>query len=209
MRLGISCKSNWLTKKNIEKIKKARIKIIEIDCERSIPNKEEIEFLKNLKFDYSVHAPYNNIKLKIFPYPRYSKKCIREIEESLDYAVKLKASQFVIHGGSFIRGYFRFRNLIKKNYGLKFFLDRFIKNFQNIFKRANNAKIKVVLENVYPCFIGGRVFDIKYIQKNIPFVGFCLDLAHSEIYNLTEELMKLNINHIHISDNNKKEDKHL
>ena len=66
-----------------------------------------------------------------------------------------------------------------------------------------------MLENVYPCFIGGRVFDIKYIQKNIPFVGFCLDLAHSEIYNLTEELMKLNINHIHISDNNKKEDKHL
>ena len=211
MKVGVNCKWNWIVEEEaIGKLRKAGVKAVEISYKekKKIP-KDKMEFLKSLGFDYSVHAPYENIKLKAFPWPRYSKKCIKEIENCLEDAIELGASHFVVHGGTFFRGYYRFKNLIGKDYGLKFSLNRFIKNFETIFKRANDNGINVVVENLYPCFICGRAFDIKYIQEKLPFVGFCLDFAHSEIYNLTDDLMKLRIDHVHISDNNKREDQHL
>ncbi|HLC55790.1 MAG TPA: sugar phosphate isomerase/epimerase family protein [Candidatus Nanoarchaeia archaeon] len=211
MKIGINCKWNWIVEeKVVNKLKKAGINIIEISYkEKKYIPKDEIEFLKGLGFDYSVHAPYECIKLKAFPWPRYSKRCIREVDNSLNDAIKLKASHFVVHGGAFIKGFYRFKNLVGTDYGLRFSLNRFINNFDKVFKKAEKHGIKVVIENLYPCFMCGRVFDIKYIQEKLPSVGLCLDFGHSEIYNLTGELFKLRIDHVHVSDNNKKEDQHL
>lgn len=48
-----------------------------------------------------------------------------------------------------------------------------------------------------------------YLKQKLPSIGFCFDFAHSEIYDQTEELMKLEIDHVHLTDNDKEVDQHL
>ena len=209
MNLGINCRYNDLLKKEvIANLKQENIKFVEI---RKLPreiNHEELEFIKN-KFGYSIHASFEDLKIRLFPKLHYSKKGIKEVERDIDFAVALNVKELVIHGGAFFRGYIRLSKIIKRNIGLNIFLDLFIKTFGPMLKRADEKGIKIVMENCYPCFLFGRSSDIIYLKERLPFLGFCLDLAHSEIYNQTDDFMKLNIDHIHITDNNKKSDQHL
>ena len=209
MKLGINCRYDELLKKEtIDTLKKERIKFIEIRCLPEEINKEELKSLKG-QFEYSMHASFDNLRICLLPRFGYSANAVKKIEKDIDLAILLNVKEIVVHGGAFFRGYFRISNTLKKNIGLNYLLDMFIKTFYPIFKKAEDRDIRILMENCYPCFIFGRPYDIKYIKKKIPSLGFCFDLAHSEIYNQTEELMKLEIDHIHLTDNNKISDQHL
>ena len=210
MKIGIKLKLKWLDENSIKEIKKAGIKTVEISHgDGKNFSDEDMDFLKDLDLDHSMHSPYNNLKIKGLPWPHYNRECLLEMENALKNAIKLKASHIVVHGGAFFRGYFRLKSKIGKDYGLKFFLDKYIETFGELFKMADDNDVRVIIENLYPCFLGGRPSDLSYIQRKLPFLGFCFDFAHAEIHNQTEELMKFNIDYVHVSDNNKKEDQHL
>lgn len=209
MKLGVNCKYDELLKKEtIRTLKEEGVKFVEIRCLPEIFNNKEIDFLKG-QFEYSMHASFENLKIKILPKFRYSIDGVNKIKKDIDLAILLNVKEVIVHGGAFFKGYIRLSNALKKNIGLDYFLDLFIETFNPIFRKANDNGIKIIIENCYPCFLFGRPHDIRYIKQKLPSIGFCLDLAHSEIYNQTNELMKLDIDHIHLTDNDKKTDQHL
>lgn len=209
MKLGINCQYDELLKEEtIKTLKQEGIEFVEI---RGLPeeiNYEELNFLKG-QFEYSMHASFEDLRVNILPKFRYSVKGIKKLEKDIDLAILLNVKEVVVHGGAFFKGYIRLSNVLKKNICLNSFLDLFVKTFYPLFKKAENNGIKILIENCYPCFIFGRPYDIIYLKQKLPSIGFCLDLAHSEIYNQTEELMKLEIDHTHLTDNNKRVDQHL
>ena len=209
MKFGINCRYDELLKEEtIKDLKKKGIKFVEIRCPPEHFNQHEIDFIKG-QFEYSMHASFENLKINILPRFSYSIEGINKLKKDIDLAILLNVKEVVVHGGAFFKGYIRLSNILKKNIGLNFFLDLFIKTFSPIFKEANDNGIKIVIENCYPCFLFGRPYDILYVKQKLPSLGFCLDLAHSEIYNQTMELMRLGIDHIHLTDNDKKTDQHL
>lgn len=209
MKLGINCRYDKLLKEETIKIlKREGIKFVEICGLPEEINYEELNILKG-KFEYSMHASVDGLKINLFPKSGYSKDIIKKIETEIDFAITLNVKEIVVHAGAFFRGYIRLSKIIGRDIGLNYFLDIFAKNFGSILKKADNHGIKVLIENCYPCFLLGRPYDIIYLKQKLPSIGFCLDLAHSEIYNQTEELMKLEIDHIHLTDNNKRVDQHL
>ncbi len=209
MKLGINCKYDELLKEETIKIlKKEGIRFVEIRCLPDEINHDELRLIKD-KFEYSMHASFEDLKINLLPWLRYSANSVKKIEKDIDLAILLNVREVVVHGGAFFKGYFRIASALKKNIGLNYSLDLFIKTFNPIFKRAEENGIKILMENCYPCFLFGRPYDILYVKQKLPSIGFCLDLAHSEIYNQTGELMKLEIGHIHLTDNDKKTDRHL
>jgi len=209
MKIGIKASyMDLLDKQKIKNLHKEKIKYIELKQIKQPLNKDILDQIKN-EFEYSLHAPFYNMKISLINFLNYPKIAKKEIELSLKVVEELEAKEFIMHAGSFFRGYVRLTNGFDKKPGLNLFLDKFVKTFGTILKEANQSGIKVVIENSYPCFLLGRPSDIIYIQNKLPFLGFCLDIGHAEIYDQTEKLLEFKIDHIHISDNNKKSDQHL
>ena len=208
MKFGISFKFEEIVKeKSISVLKQEGLDIVEISY---MPYKllvEEIPVIKD-KFNYSIHAPYNNMRIN-FPTIRYPKIAVEEVKTAITNAINLEARELIMHAGGFCRGYIRVTNIVKKKIALNLFLEKFVKRFGPILREADDKGLKVLIENNYTSLLLGRMEDIIYVQDKLPFLGFCLDIAHSEIYNQTEDLMELPIDHVHISDNNKRQDQNL
>lgn len=208
MKFGVNCRYDDILRDDVvSKLKQERINFVEL---HKIPERININELDRIKgqFEYSLHA---SVDFRIHPLLSFGYHIseVKKIENEIDFAIASNIKEIVMHGGSFFKGYIRLSKILRRNIGLNFFLDTFSKNFGPILKKAHNHKIKILIENCYPCYLLGRPYDIRYLKYKFPFLGFCFDLAHSEIYNQTEELMKIDIDHIHLTDNNKRIDQHL
>jgi len=138
--------------------------------------------------------------------PSISNPQIKLIEKSLRVAEKLNATHYVMHGGNIPLPYFTIERPKDRNH----FLDLFSYAFKSIFQKAYNAGVKVVLENLYGNRIFGNVEDFIKIKENIPEIGFCFDVGHAEITQITEEIFRrLEIDHVHITDNDLIKDRHM
>jgi len=172
----------------------------------------EVKKIKDFNLDFSLHCPTNlrfkhrfgNI-LGIKPKFYFKKYEVKEFEKGFQVAEKLGATHYVLHGGVFPRGYFRFKNLQRK----KAYINTFIKSFKPLLMKGKHSKVKIVLENLTLFSFFSNASDIRIVKEKFPWIGFCFDFAHSELIKQTSSLKNLNIDHVHISDNNLKNDSHL
>lgn len=196
----------------VEEVYKKGIHTIELLYNTNL-TLEEIKRIKKLDLDISIHCPFKNMQLKYPPWsfiinkPRFyfERYKIKEFEKSFLAAEKLEATHYIMHGGGFPRGYSKFVRLRKKEK----FLQALVTDLKPFFIKAKDLRIKVLLENLMPNNIFGEVSDILYIQEKFPWTGFCLDFAHSELTKQTDILKDFCIDHVHISDNDSKNDLHL
>ena len=201
---GISNKS---VLESVKELERKGFQTIELMYEfNNLIKQEEIIQLKKKKLDLSMHCPFIGTMFTHLN-PSFSLPQIKLIEKSLKVACKLKCSHYVMHGGKIPFAY----SVIENPKNKEFFTKLFIKRFKNIFKKYSTKGVKILIENmVSPKDIGGQIEDIKLIQKSIPEVGFCFDIAHSEVSNQTNQIIKdLKIDYVHATDNNLKMDLHM
>lgn len=188
------------------------VNVVELKYDKRFDSKE-IKLVKNFDLDLSVHCPCNHLRLNFSKISfllnntrfYFSKLCIKEMEKGFSVAERLEATHYVVHGGIFPKGYFKFKCLRQRDKLIK----AFVKAFESLFLKSKNTGIKVVLENLTKGNLFSDVSDIKYVQEVYPWLGFCLDFAHSELTNQTNLLRNLKIDHVHLSDNDLISDSHL
>lgn len=176
-------------------------------------NPKEIRAIREFNLDISIHCPTKELRLQhsfidFFlkrPNFYFKKNMINKIEKSFLVAERLDATHYIMHGGTFPKGYSRFKRLRKKEK----FIDSFIRDFKFLFLKAKDSGIKIVLESLTERNIFEEALDIRSVQKIFPWAGLCLDFAHSELTNQTNFLKKQKIDHVHVSDNDLKNDFHL
>lgn len=174
---------------------------------------EEIKKLKEFDIDWSIHCPSHGLRFECF-LPSlitgkvsfyFPKQQIREMEKGFSVAEQLEATHYVMHGGVFPKGYFRFKVLRQTDNLVQIFN----KSLKNIFLKAKDTGVKIVLENLMRGNFFSDVYEIRKVLEEFPWIGFCLDFAHSELSHQTNVLRDLKIEHIHVSDNDRVIDNHL
>jgi sugar phosphate isomerase/epimerase len=107
------------------------------------PAESEAPRLKRLGLDFSVHGPFTE-KTFAHPDPEMRIPQIRMVEKSLAFAARLEADVFVMHGGLFPTFY----TMIESSLARERFLKSFAGTFLPIFRKASDAGVRVVIENV-------------------------------------------------------------
>jgi len=214
MKLGIAiCGEKVPTPSEATKeFYKQGIKTVELGYNEKFTS-QEIKRIKNFDLDLSIHCPSQNLRLEFSvirfflnnPKFYFPKPQIKYIEKGFAIAEKLEATHYVMHGGVFPKGYFRFKSLRKRDKIVK----SFIKSFQPLFLKSKDNGIKIVLENLTRGNLFSDISEIIAVKNKCPWLGFCLDFAHSELTNQTDLLKDLKIDHVHVSDNNLVNDSHI
>ena len=209
MKLGASTLYGVMSKsviETVEELEEAGFDTLELVYEYNhLLTDKEIKILKNKKLDFSMHCPFIGIMLT-HPNYNFSAPQIELIKKSFDVALEIGCSHCIMHGGEIPMTY----SMIENSKTRDFFVDLFIERFQDLFKNYSKAGLKILIENLqFDNEIGGTPYDIIKIQTAIPEIGFCFDIAHSEIAGHTEEIFdKINMDYVHATDNNLKEDEH-
>lgn len=212
MKFGVAAYGENSTHSEIaEECYSHSIKTVELRYDERF-NSKEVRRIKDFDLDLSIHC-HKNLRLDysmirfILNSPKFyfTKSHIKNIENGFSVAEKLEATHYVMHGGIFPKGYFRFKRLKRRDK----FVDAFIKTFKPLFIKAKDTGIRVVLENLTKGNLFSDYSDIMNIQNEHPWLGFCFDFAHSELTHQTDFLKKLKIDHMHVSDNNLITDSHL
>lgn len=168
-------------------------------------SEEEIRGMRKIGIDYSLHLPFSCVSFAHID-PEIRKPQINNVEKALKAAEKLGATHCVMHGG-FIPGYYMD---IDSALTKKYFYDTFVSGFEKIFKKADDAGVKIVLENLSKSDeIFGNYEDIVYVKKLLPFTGFCLDIPHGFRRDNLELYMNMQIDHVHVTDSKIGGDDHL
>ena len=162
--------------------------------------------LKQENLDFSMHAPFVNAAY-LHPNPDISKPQIEQIEKSLKTAKLIGCSHYVMHGGLIPLPYFGIEN----PYSREDFVNLFIERFKDIFEQYSDDDMQILIENLpTEKSIGNKIQDIKRIQEEIPSVGICHDIAHSEVAGQTYKILNnFKIDYVHITDNDRITDGHM
>ncbi len=162
-------------------------------------------------FVKSIHMPMNGVDIS-HPQEYDRIKSVREIEKMVLIAFHLGADFVVVHPGAMVNNY----NDREKRLQLS------IESLKEIIDFSQDWKIKIALENTPPGRVGDKWEEIQKIIEIIASanLGICLDTGHY-LLNYHEHLShELNLDHIpidwlnklihiHIHDNNGKQDLHL
>ncbi|MFB6291239.1 MAG: sugar phosphate isomerase/epimerase family protein [Candidatus Bipolaricaulia bacterium] len=199
----------------VSKLLKADLNVrrIEIALAKQLKDEERIvQSLVDLKTEhelqYSVHAPF------LYDDLAHPKEPIRDIfvnegKKAIDFATKIGASHTVFHPGEL---FFR-QNLpplqlfdsFKQPRGS--YLDNSLKSLKRLSNYASQNGIDLLIEN-QPHGLCDRHEEIKYLSSQLENADFLLDIGHANISGSLEDLLKLNPQNFHFSDNDGKEDLH-
>lgn len=212
MKIGGNTAENMRPSQIAEEFYREGISVVELIYSKEFVY-EEIRKIKELNLDISLHCPSDDLKLKYYfwsfiirkPHFYFKKSLIKKFEKAILTAEKLEATHYIMHGGWFPKGHSKFGWLREKEK----FLEALIRDFKPLFIKAKDSGVKFLLENLVPHNIFGETSDIVYVQEKFPWLGFCLDFAHSELTEQTDILKEFDIDHVHISDNDLKNDLHL
>jgi sugar phosphate isomerase/epimerase len=151
--------------------------------------------------EYSIHAPYMDLSPGAID-PGVRKITVKRFNDIFSFAEILKPVVVVFHSG-----------YEKWKYGKKvdIWLEQSIKTWKPIAKRAEDAGIKIAIENIFedePSNLRMLVDEIN--SKNF---GLCFDTGHFNLFtnlDLNEWLamIKNSIFELHLHDNKKTEDSH-
>jgi sugar phosphate isomerase/epimerase len=211
MKVGSSTLFSILSKtpsQAVESLYENGIKTVEIIFEypHISFDRNEIDAIKSIDVDLSMHCPFAALSYAHL-IPEVRAPTIKLVEKSLKVAEAIGAKEYIMHGGAVPLWYTKPEFVNPKR--TEDFLDIFVDELKGIFNSASDAGIKILLENLQSNFLCGKPWHIEYLQNKIDKVGFCFDIAHSELDCLTQELLKFKIDYIHITDNNLQEDEHL
>jgi sugar phosphate isomerase/epimerase len=172
-------------------------------------DRQRVSTLKSISesygLKYSVHAPFADINIAS-PSKPMLKAMLKRLKQSIAYASALNAYVWVFHPG--------LKTGVSMFYpGMDWLQNR--KASQLLFKIANDYGVKIAIENVpepYP-FLMKSVEDFaKFYQEVNEDIGFVLDIGHANLNRQIELFLTTfadEITHMHVSDNDGKDDQHL
>jgi sugar phosphate isomerase/epimerase len=194
----------------IPELLKLTVKRIEIaDSGYHALNNSRVRKLKRLKetygLNYSIHAPYSDTNLSADD-DKIRKTIVARIKRSIVYAKELRAQALIFHPG--------WRTSVHR-----FDKDRTWRlNFNSvceILEFAKNQKVTALIENM-PDTNSYMMKSIKEFHTFLEEIGLetkiVLDVAHANIGGEIENFLLTlsdNIKHVHLSDNNGIQDRHL
>jgi sugar phosphate isomerase/epimerase len=212
MKVGASTFYNFLKKSPAEicgELQKNGIDTVEVMYEYPhLISEDDAKKLRKLGLDYSVHGPFAE-RCFVHPHTEFRKFQAKMVEKSLDIAGKIGADRYVMHGGLIPTFYSMLESPISK----EDFRGIFVKEFEEMFAEADDSGVKVLVENLGAPGQIGKYADIAYLQKRMPFLGFCFDLSHAAMnekadVRIDEYIKSMKIDHVHITDSVPGDDKH-
>jgi len=197
-------------KKMTNKILEAEINYIEVvDDGFHALNKRRVSSLsaigKSYGIKYSVHAPFADINIAS-PSKPMLRAMLKRLEKSMAYASALNASVWVFHPGlktgvsMFYPGIDWLQNL---------------KTTRLLLKKAEDYGVKIAIENVpepYPFLMKSFEDFANFYEEIDEEIGLVFDVGHANLNGQIERFLtvfKDKIVHVHLHDNDGKEDQHL
>lgn len=192
------------------KILEAKINYIEVvDDGFHTLDKRRVSILdtigKSYGLKYSVHAPFADINIAS-PSKPMLKAMIKRLEKSMAYANALNASIWVFHPG--------LKTGVSMFYPGMDWLQN-LKTTRLLLRKAEDYSVKIAIENVpepYP-FLMKSVEDFaKFYEEINDDIGLVFDVGHANLNGQIERFLtvfKDKIVHVHLHDNDGKEDQHL
>ncbi len=171
-------------------------------------NKVNIKQLKEAastrKIEYAVHAPFSSVNLSEAD-PTLRNMFMKWVEDSLNRAYKLEAKIWVLHSG----------RLTPLTY---FFPEKaweaHTSSLLQLAKKARNMGIQIAVENMlgrYELFNGAKNGRRLLEEVQSENVGLCFDVGHANLLGGIDSFLRgfsNEIIHIHVHDNDGKEDNH-
>jgi sugar phosphate isomerase/epimerase len=192
---------------NVLKAETTRIEIVDEGFHTL--NRQRVSKLKSISesydLKYSVHAPFADTNIAS-PSEPMLKAMIKRLKQSIAYASALNANVWVFHPG--------LKTGVSMFYpDMDWLQNR--KTSQLLFKIANDYGVKIAIENVpepHP-FLMKSVEDFaKFYEEVNEDIGFVLDIGHANLNRQIELFLTTfagKIVHMHVSDNDGKDDQHL
>ncbi|MEM3626493.1 MAG: sugar phosphate isomerase/epimerase family protein [Candidatus Bathyarchaeia archaeon] len=197
-------------KEMLKKLCKTELSHIElVDEGLHMLNERRVQALREMAssygFKYSVHAPFADINIAS-PSKSMLKATLKRLEKSIAHASTLNARVWVFHPG------------LKT--GVSMFYPGFdwLQNCRTaklLSKIAGDYGVDIAIENVpepYPFLLKSVEHFAKFYEEINEDIGLVLDVGHSNLNGQTESFLKNfadKIVHIHVSDNDGRDDQHL
>ncbi len=154
---------------------------------------------------YSIHSPASDMNIAS-PSKPMLKAMLRRMEKSIACASVLEAYVWVFHPGM--------KTGISMFYPGRDWLQN-LKTVRSLVKIAGNYNVKIAIENVpepYPFLVTSVEDFARFFAEANEDVGLVLDVGHANINGQIERFLATfgtRIVHMHLSDNNGKDDQHL
>ncbi|MFH0978554.1 MAG: sugar phosphate isomerase/epimerase family protein [Candidatus Woesearchaeota archaeon] len=190
MRIGASTYYSLITGQDIrsvvDELQKARFSTIELMFQNPV-SKEAIADLKSRKLDYSMHGPFEGLSR------------MQMIEESLDAAIELECTHYVLHPDKM--------NKTSEQKEIRF--QQFIKSLGALLGKYLGKGPQILVENMpHDSRVGGTITDLARIKQEVQGIGIVYDFGHGA---LTKQKLghELQIYYFHLSDNLLEIDSHM
>lgn len=140
-------------------------------------------------------------------YPSIREASLMEVFKALDFAKEIGVRKAVLHPG-YITGLLSFSPNVGKMYALE--------SLDLIVKRADKHNIVICLENLFPK-LGNfhRPEEFSEVLAKHPSLMMTLDLGHANVRAAKGQIQSFisvargRIGHVHVADNNGRDDEHL
>jgi len=162
---------------------------------------------------FSVHTPFICDDIG-HPDLEIRKIQVERVFKTIDLAHKIRGSLLNVHAGyAAYDRYFASVDIFNKyRIAREKYLGLVVNSLEKIQKYAESKGILVSVENLGPDHLGRSPQEIEYIISKLDHkIGFTLDVGHANLTgNLWDYLRNLGkqISHVHLHDNDGKEDRH-
>lgn len=171
--------------------------------QRRVRSLKEITNANNI--DLVVHAPWAGINIAV-PSPFLRSAILKRLEKSINYARQLNCRLWIFHPG--------FKTALSHIYPGKDWQQN-LNSVHTLLRVARREGVNIAIENIPEPFpnLMKNVGDFQRFYKELDGdVGMVLDVAHANLNGQIQDFMKQfhnKIVHMHVSDNDGVNDKHL
>ncbi len=172
-------------------------------------NQRRVRSLKKItnanNIDLVVHAPWAGINIAV-PSPILRSAILKRLEKSINYAKQLNCHLWIFHPG--------FKTALSHIYPGKDWQQN-LNSVHTLLKVARREGVNIAIENIPEPFpnLMKNVGDFQRFYEELDGdVGMVLDVAHANLNGQIQDFMKQfhnKIVHMHVSDNDGVNDKHL
>jgi sugar phosphate isomerase/epimerase len=158
-----------------------------------------------LNIEFALHAPFADINIATLDY-KLRRFVIRRLERSIQHAHQLDCPLWVFHPGS--------PSAISSFYpGLDWRIN--LEAVKTLLELGRKHNVKIAIENTpepFPSLMKSTNDFSRFYEELGEDIGLALDIGHANLNGQTKEFMSRfrdKIVHIHVSDNDGKQDLHL
>ncbi len=163
---------------------------------------EVAALLREAGLSCTIHAPFTDLSLGALD-PEIRQVTLKRLSASVDLAALFNAKALICHTGFDGRHYLGSEDEWAKNA---------LNSLKSLLERVEKGTTPLVLENVYE--LDPRIHQGLFSQLGSKMLGFCLDLGHQKVFSATKldgwlDALGERLVHLHLHDNNGKQDEHL